>query len=130
MQEGKSGRSRRKRRLSHSCPTPWAVNNLYQPIRSQLWYSVHFLYAVQVNKSLLNRGRGFIFSDIEIETALMVKGIFKLPLRRLESFLNSVFTLMNVPQESPTDTCINNTFEDGKSQVQLTESKSCRPRHY
>ncbi|PCS21337.1 hypothetical protein BTN49_2876 [Candidatus Enterovibrio escicola] len=36
----------------------------------------------------------------------MVKGIFKLPLRGLESFLNSVFTLMNIPLKSLTYICI------------------------
>nr|WP_223823728.1 transposase [Candidatus Enterovibrio escacola] len=42
--------------------------------------------------------------------ALMVKGIFKLLLRGLEIFLNSVFTLMNIPLKSPTYTCISNAF--------------------
>ncbi|PCS21189.1 Mobile element protein (plasmid) [Candidatus Enterovibrio escicola] len=41
-----------------------------------------------------------------IETALLVRGIFKLPIFRLEGFLNLVFTLMNVPLKSPTDTFI------------------------
>ncbi|PCS23494.1 Mobile element protein [Candidatus Enterovibrio escicola] len=35
------------------------------------------------SKSSGHRCRGFIFSDMAIETALMVKGIFKLPLRGL-----------------------------------------------
>lgn len=46
------------------------------------------------------RGRGFSYSDVAIETALMVKGIFNLSLRALEGFLNSLFTLMNVPLKS------------------------------
>ncbi len=36
----------------------------------------------------------------------MVKAIFKLPLRELEGFLNSFFTLMNIPLRSLTYTCI------------------------
>ncbi|PCS22485.1 Mobile element protein [Candidatus Enterovibrio escicola] len=40
----------------------------------------------------------------------MVKGIFKLPLYGLGGFLNSVFTLMNVPLKSSTYTCISNAF--------------------
>ncbi|WP_146679106.1 transposase [Candidatus Enterovibrio escicola] len=36
----------------------------------------------------------------------MVEGTFKHPLRGLEGFLNLVFTLMNVPLESLTYTCI------------------------
>ncbi|WP_223824398.1 transposase [Candidatus Enterovibrio escicola] len=48
-----------------------------------------------------HRSRGFIFSDTAIEKALMVKGIFKLSLRGLEGFLNSVLTLMNIPLKFP-----------------------------
>ncbi|WP_150137552.1 transposase [Candidatus Enterovibrio escicola] len=57
-------------------------------------------------KQHCHRRCGFIFSDTEIETILMVKGIFKLPLRGLESFLNSVFTLMNIPLKSLIYICI------------------------
>ncbi|PCS23837.1 Mobile element protein [Candidatus Enterovibrio escicola] len=42
-------------------------------------------------------GVGVIFSDTVIETTLMVKGIFKLPLHGLKGFLNLVLALMNVP---------------------------------
>ncbi|PCS21902.1 hypothetical protein BTN49_2367 [Candidatus Enterovibrio escicola] len=45
----------------------------------------------------------------------MVKALFKLPLRGLEGFLHSVFTLMNVPLKSPTYTCISNAFKDRKN---------------
>ncbi|PCS23236.1 Mobile element protein [Candidatus Enterovibrio escicola] len=62
-----------------------------------------------------HHGLGFIFPDIMIETALMVRGIFKLPLHGLEDFLNSFFPLMNVPLKSPTYTCMSNVFEDRKS---------------
>lgn len=47
------------------------------------------------------RGRGYIYSDVAIETALVVKGVFNLSLRALEGFTNSVFQLMNVPLTSP-----------------------------
>ncbi|PCS23418.1 Mobile element protein [Candidatus Enterovibrio escicola] len=36
----------------------------------------------------------------------MVKGIFKLPLHKLENFLNSVLTLRKIPLKSPTYICI------------------------
>lgn len=52
------------------------------------------------------RGRGFTFTNGAIETALMIKGIFKLPLRALQGFLNSVFVLMDVPLKSPSYSCI------------------------
>ena len=36
-----------------------------------------------------------------IETALMVKGVFSLPSRSLQGFIDSIFPLMNVPLRSP-----------------------------
>ena len=39
------------------------------------------------------RGRGFQYSD----TALMIKGIFSLPLRALQGFIDSIFELLEVP---------------------------------
>ncbi|MBR9856650.1 MAG: IS5 family transposase [Gammaproteobacteria bacterium] len=47
------------------------------------------------------RGRGFQYSDSAIETALMLKAFFGLPLRALEGFINSIFQLMDVPLTSP-----------------------------
>lgn len=52
------------------------------------------------------RGRGFHYSDTAIETALMLKGLFHLPLRALEGFINSLFKLMAVPLKSPDYSCI------------------------
>nr|WP_223824333.1 transposase [Candidatus Enterovibrio escacola] len=43
-----------------------------------------------------------MFINTAIETALIMTGIFKFPLHALEGFLNSVFTLMNVPLKFPT----------------------------
>ena len=52
------------------------------------------------------RGRGYIYSDVAIETALVVKGVFNLSLRALEGFTNSIFQLMDVPLTSPSYSCI------------------------
>ncbi|MEZ8358354.1 IS5 family transposase [Vibrio splendidus] len=52
------------------------------------------------------RGRGFQYSDTAIETALMIKGIFSLPLRALQGFIDSIFELLDVPLTSPDYTCI------------------------
>jgi hypothetical protein len=40
------------------------------------------------------RGRGFQYSDTAIDTALMmmIKGIFSLPLRALQSFIDSILS--------------------------------------
>ncbi|HAS24420.1 MAG TPA: IS5 family transposase [Vibrio sp.] len=52
------------------------------------------------------RGRGFQYSDTAIETALMIKGIFSLPLRALQGFIDSIFELLDVPLTSPDYTSI------------------------
>ena len=52
------------------------------------------------------RGRVFQYSDTAIETALMIKGIFSLPLRALQGFIDSIFELLDVPLTSPDYTCI------------------------
>ncbi len=49
----------------------------------------------------------------------MVKGMFKLSLRGLKGFFNSVFTLMNVPLKSPTDTCISKCSKTIKVKYRL-----------
>ncbi|MEZ8577603.1 IS5 family transposase [Vibrio splendidus] len=52
------------------------------------------------------RGRGFQYSDTAIETGLMIKGIFSLPLRALQGFIDSIFELLEVPLTPPDYTCI------------------------
>ena len=47
------------------------------------------------------RGRGYLFSDTAITTALMVKRVFNLSLRALQGFMDSVFKLMKVPLRCP-----------------------------
>lgn len=65
------------------------------------------------------RGRGFAFTDGAIETALMIKGIFKLRLRALQGFLDSIFTLMDVPLKSPSYSCISKWAKTIKVQYRL-----------
>lgn len=52
------------------------------------------------------RGRSNTYSDSAISTALMIKGVFKLPLRALEGFINSIFRLLDVDLKSPDYSCI------------------------
>lgn len=65
------------------------------------------------------RGRGFTFTDGAIETALMIKGIFKLPLRALQGFLDSIFVLMEVPLKSPSYSCISKRAKTVEVQYRL-----------
>lgn len=52
------------------------------------------------------KGRSYTFSDVAIETALVVKGVFRLSLRATEGFLNSIFGLMGVAIVSPGYSCL------------------------
>ncbi|TMX14577.1 IS5 family transposase [Aeromonas salmonicida subsp. achromogenes] len=65
------------------------------------------------------RGRGFHYSDRAIETALMLKSVFKLPLRALEGFINSLFQLMDVPLQSPDYSCISKRAKQVNIQYRL-----------
>lgn len=50
-----------------------------------------------------NAGRGLnkTFSDGAIQTCLMLRAVFKLPLRGLQGFVDSVFALVGLPLRSP-----------------------------
>ena len=52
------------------------------------------------------RGAQRKFSDHAIETALVLRLVFKLPLRQAEGFLRSVLSLMGVDLEAPDHTTL------------------------
>lgn len=52
------------------------------------------------------RGRPQKFSDQAIETALMLKVMFNLPLRAVEGFINSIFRVLGLTLCSPDYSCI------------------------
>ncbi|MGK0410280.1 MAG: hypothetical protein ACJASB_002442 [Shewanella psychromarinicola] len=59
----------------------------------QAWYS----------KTLhCGRVRSYSFTDKAIETALMIKGLFKLSVHSLEGLIHSLFTLIDAPLTPPT----------------------------
>lgn len=83
--------------------TNWSQYNraLTQRGAITFWIDDSAIDAWHCSKHHGRRGRGFEFSDIAIETALVVKGVFSLPLRALQGFIDSIFTLMDVPLRSP-----------------------------
>lgn len=64
-------------------------------------------------------GMGVHYSDIAIETTLMLKSVFKLPLRALEEFINSLFQLIDVPLQSPDYSCISKRAKQVNIQYRL-----------
>lgn len=88
--------------------TNWAeYNNALCKRRSvTFWIDDSAIEAWQCKTHHGRRGGGFQYSDTVIETALMIKGIFSLPLRALQGFIDSIFELLDVPLTSPDYTCI------------------------
>ncbi len=83
------------------------------------WIDVAAIKAGHCLKYHGHRNRRFLSSDTLIEMVLMVKNIFKLPLRGLKGFINSVFTLKKVPPRSPTYTCISKCSKTVKVRYRL-----------
>lgn len=52
------------------------------------------------------KGRDTTYSDLAIQTFLMVQAVYGLSLRKTEGFLNSLFKLMNVDLNSPDYSCV------------------------
>lgn len=88
--------------------TNWSQYNKALVNRGSLtfWIDEQAIKSWRCTKHHGRRGRGYIYSDVAIETALVVKGVFNLSLRALEGFTNSVFQLMDVPLTSPSYSCI------------------------
>lgn len=93
---------------SKHCITNWSQYNKALVNRGSLtfWIDDQAISHWSCTEHHGGRGRGFQYSDTAIETSLMLKGLFNLPLRALEGFTNSVFTMMNVPLTSPGYSCI------------------------
>ncbi len=67
--------------------TVWLEENIHDH-----WYN---------HKQTGKQGKPLVYTDIAIETALIIREVFHLPLRQAEGFLNSLFTMMQVNLKSP-----------------------------
>jgi hypothetical protein len=73
------------------------------------------------------RGRSCTFSDMAIESMLMLKGVFNLPLWALQGFVDSIFDLMQLTFRSPSYSCVSKRSRD--IQVQYRPQPKGRPIH-
>jgi IS5 family transposase len=73
------------------------------------------------------RGAQRKFSDHAIETALVLRLIFKLPLRQAEGFLRSVLSLMSVDLEAPDHTTLSRRSQQLDVALNLISTK--KPMH-
>ena len=78
------------------------------------------------------RGGQRKFSDHAIETALMLRLVFKLPLRQAEGFMRSILSLMDIDLEAPDHTTLSrrrSTFEKCDAIASTTISVKCSRQH-
>ena len=68
------------------------------------WISKESLKNWKAKKNKKRFGRPFYYSDEAIKTALMVRFIYNLPLRALQGFLNSLFSILKLKLTSPSYT--------------------------
>jgi IS5 family transposase len=73
------------------------------------------------------RGGQRKFSDHAIETALILRLVFKLPLRQAEGFLRSILSLMDVDFEAPDHTTLSRRSQ--RLNIQLASITTGRPLH-
>jgi IS5 family transposase len=74
-----------------------------------------------------DRGGQRKFSDHAIRTALILRLVFKLPLRQTEGFLQSILYLMDVDLETPDHTTLSRRSQ--RLDVELNRVASSRPIH-
>lgn len=81
----------------------WAEYNQALVNRGSItfWFSDDIKKIWFFHEPKTGRGSFKTYSDMAIQLCLMVKAVFKLPLRALEGFVNSVFSLMGLPLKSP-----------------------------
>ena len=113
--------------------TKYRVNNwseydraLVQRGEVTLWMSED---AIEDWKPAASGGRGGQrkFSDHAIETALMLRLVFKLPLRQAEGFLRSILSLMDIDLEAPDHTTLSRRSQG--LNVQLDRVAGDNPIH-
>jgi len=65
------------------------------------WITEKALEAWQEEKKTGKRGKPKLYSNIAIETAIMLQQVFHLPLRQVEGFLSSILTKMQSKRKAP-----------------------------
>ena len=70
-----------------------------------LWFSGDVMDAWLPNPTG-KPGRQRLYSELAIETILTLRLVFKLPLRQVEGFVNSLFSMMELPLRSPDHTTL------------------------
>ena len=70
------------------------------------WLDDETIQAWYESATPASRGRPQCYSDLAITTVLVIKRVFRLPLRATQGFIDSIFTLMDVPLRCPDYTSV------------------------
>ena len=70
------------------------------------WFSEDSIKNWKAKKDKKHFGRPFLYSDSAILAACTVRYVYNLPLRALEGFLNSIFSILRLPLSAPSYTQI------------------------
>lgn len=83
--------------------TNWSTYNKALINRGSLtfWLDDGAIQAWYESATPSSRGRPQRYSDLAITTVLVIKRVFRLTLRAAQGFIDSIFTLMNVPLRCP-----------------------------
>ncbi|HCB2345199.1 TPA: IS5 family transposase, partial [Klebsiella pneumoniae] len=88
--------------------TNWSTYNKALIHRGSLtfWLDDEAIQAWYESATPSSRGRPQRYSDLAITTVLVIKRVFRLTLRAAQGFIDSIFTLMNVPLRCPDYTSV------------------------
>ena len=88
--------------------TNWSTYNKALINRGSLtfWLDDGAIQAWYESATPSSRGRPQRYSDLAITTVLVIKRVFRLTLRAAQGFIDSIFTLMNVPLRCPDYTSV------------------------
>ncbi|HHL2184321.1 TPA: IS5 family transposase, partial [Escherichia coli] len=88
--------------------TNWSTYNKALINRGSLtfWLDDEAIQAWYESATPSSRGRPQRYSDLAITTVLVIKRVFRLTLRAVQGFIDSIFALMNVPLRCPDYTSV------------------------
>ncbi|HAJ6572117.1 TPA: IS5 family transposase, partial [Escherichia fergusonii] len=88
--------------------TNWPTYNKAPINRGSItfWLDDEAIQAWYESATPSSRGRPQRYSDLAITTVLVIKRVFRLTLRAAQGFIDSIFSLMNVPLRCPDYSCV------------------------
>ncbi|MGD1775613.1 IS1 family transposase, partial [Klebsiella pneumoniae] len=96
VRNGKSTAGHQRYLCSH-CRKTWQLQFTYTASQPGTHQKIIDIQAWYESATPSSRGRPQRYSDLAITTVLVIKRVFRLTLRAAQGFIDSIFSLMNVP---------------------------------